>query len=55
MVIVMDTAQHILMPYAQKVIAVLEQGMVAVGASRPEGQRRSQAGCGNKGALGSPT
>jgi hypothetical protein len=55
MVTVMDTAQHILIPYAQQVIAVLEQGIVAVGASIPEGQRRSQVGCGNKGTPGSPT
>jgi hypothetical protein len=55
MVIVMDTAQNIFMPYTQKVTAMLEQGIVAVGASRPEGQRRSQAGCRNKYTLDSPS
>jgi hypothetical protein len=41
MVTLMDTAQNLFMPYTQKVIAVLEQGIIVVGASRPEGRRRS--------------
>jgi hypothetical protein len=42
MVTAMDTAQHMVTLYAQRVITMPEQGIVAIGESRAEGQRSGE-------------